>query len=167
MSRAGGLIVDVVLLALLVVGVALGARYYVHERYDAGYSAGHAAAITERARADDAAVQRRQQDNAALAAHQSEDNLALTKEKDDEIADLRRRLAVAPRLRVGPSICPDRPAGPAEAQGAAGGDGADPSPGLVSSRADADFKQLIEAVEGDQATARACQAFLEKNGMVP
>lgn len=45
MSRAGGLIIDVVLFSLLVVGVALGIRYYVHVQYDAGYEAGHAAAV--------------------------------------------------------------------------------------------------------------------------
>jgi len=48
----------------------------------------------------------------------------------------------------------------------AGGDGADPSAGMVSSRADVDFKQLIEAVEQDLATGRACQAFVRENGLV-
>lgn len=154
-----GVLAAVVLLA---VG-ALGVRTYGARRYDAG----HAAAVAERAQADAAAVLRRTQDNAALAAHQSESNLAITKEKDDEIADLRRRLAAAPRLRVGSSVCPDRPAATAEAEGPASGDSADPSAGLVSSRADADFKQLIADVEQDLATGRACQAFVRENGLVP
>ncbi|WP_449406008.1 hypothetical protein [Massilia phosphatilytica] len=131
------------------------------------YSAGHAAAVDERARADAAAVMKRTGENAAQAARQDETNSTITKEKDDEIADLRRRLAATPRLRVGPSICPDRPAAPDQAKSSTGGDSADPSAGLVSSRADADFKQLIEAVEQDLATGRACQAFIEKNGLVP
>lgn len=152
------------IVAAALVGLGgLAVHAYGAHRFDAG----RADAIEERAQADAAAVLRRTQDNAALAAHQSEGNLAITKEKDDEIADLRRRLAAAPRLRVGPSVCPDRPAAPANAESPAGGDRADPSAGLVSARADADFKQLIEAVEQDLATGRACQAFVEKNGMVP
>jgi hypothetical protein len=147
----------------LLTGSVLGIRHYGAGRYDAG----HAAAIAERAAADAAAVLKRVHENVAVAARQDETNTTITKEKDDEIADLRRRLAVAPRLRVGPSVCPDRPAAPAQAQGAAGGDGADPSAGLVSSRADADFKQLIQDVEQDLATGRACQAFVRENGLVP
>ena len=150
-------------LAALLLGAVLGMKHYGAERYDAG----HAAAIAERAQADAAAVLKRTRDNAVQASHQDETNANITKEKDDEIADLRRRLAAAPRLRVGPSICPDRPAAPAQAQGAPGGDGADPSPGLVSSRADADLKQLIQAIEQDLATGRACQAFVRENGLVP
>lgn len=163
MTALERLLVQVLMaIVLLVVGI-LGVRAYGAHRYDAG----HAAAIAERAAADAAAVLHRTQDNAALAAHQSESNLAITKEKDDEIADLRRRLAAAPRLRVGPSVCPDRPAAPAQAEGPTSGNGADPSAGLVSSRADADFKQLIQAVEQDLATGRACQAFVRENGLVP
>ena len=154
-----GLIVAAALVAL----GGLAVHWYGAHRFDAG----RADAIAERARADAAAVLERARDNVATGAKQAADNTTITKEKDDEIADLRRRLAAAPRLRVGPAVCPDRPAAPAQAQGPAGGDGADPSAGLVSSRADADFKQLIEAVEQDLATGRACQAFLEKNGLVP
>lgn len=154
-----GLIVAAALIAAGGVAVhAYGAR-----RYDAG----RAAAIAERAQADAAAVLRRTKDNAALAAHQSESNLAITKEKDDEIADLRARIAAAPRLRVGTAVCPDRPAAATQAESATGSDSTDPSAGLVSSRADADFKQLIEAVEQDLATGRACQAFIRENGLVP
>lgn len=152
----------IVMAALLALG-GLAVHAYGAHRYDAG----HAAAIAERAQADAVAVLKRTQENVAQATRQDETNTTITKEKDDEIADLRRRLAAAPRLRVGTAVCPDRPTAPAQAQGPAGGDGADPSAGLVSSRADADFKQLIEAVEQDLATGRACQAFIEKNGLVP
>jgi Tfp pilus assembly protein PilV len=147
---------------LLVVGI-LGVRAYGAHRYDAG----HAAAVAERAQADAAAVLKRTRENVVQAARQDETNATITKEKDDEIADLRRRLAAAPRLRVGPAVCPDRPAAPAKAKSPTSGDSPDPSPGLVSSRADADFKQLIQDVEQDLATGRACQAFIEKNGLAP
>lgn len=155
--------ITIALAVLLAVGAWFGIHHYGAERYEAG----RAAAIEERAQADAAAVLERTRANAAQVAHQDESNSTITKEKDDEIADLRRRLAAAPRLRVGPSVCPDRPAATAQAESPAGGDSADPSAGLVSSRADTDFKQLIEAVEQDLATGRACQAFVEKNGLVP
>lgn len=153
------------ILVLTVIGLVgwLGALHYGARQYDAG----HAAAVAERAHADAAAVLRRTHDNTALAARQDETNTAITKEKDHEIADLHSRLAAAGRLRVGSAVCPDRPAAPAQAESAAGGDGADPSAGLVSARADADFKQLIEAVETDLATGRACQAFVRENGLTP
>jgi hypothetical protein len=157
-------LVAVVLLAVvLTVTGWLGLRWYGAERYDAG----HAAAITERAEADAKAVLKRTDDNAALAARQDATNTTITKEKDDEIADLRRRLAAAGRLRVGAAVCPDRPATPAQAEGPASGDGADPSAGLVSAAADRDLKQLIADVETDLATGRACQRFLQDNRLVP
>jgi Tfp pilus assembly protein PilV len=163
MSRIDSLLVGVLASIVLFVVAALGVHAYGNHRYDAG----HAAAVAERAQVDAAAALKRTRENTATGAKQAADNATITKEKDDEIADLRRRLAVAPRLRVGPSVCPDRSAASAQAQGPAGGDSADPPAGLVSSRADADFKQLIEAVEQDLATGRACQAFIEKNGLVP
>jgi hypothetical protein len=157
------MLISVLAAILLAAACALGVKAYGNHRYDAG----HAAAISERAQADAAAVLKRTRENAAQAARQDETNANITKEKDDEIADLRRRLAAAPRLRVGPSVCPDRPAATAQAQGPAGGDGADPSGRVVSSRADADFKQLIQDVEQDLATGRACQAFVRENGLQP
>jgi Tfp pilus assembly protein PilV len=163
MTAIERLLISVLVAVLLLAVAALGVRAYGAHRYDAG----HAAAIAERGAADAAAVLRRTQDNAAQAARQVDTNAAITKEKDDEIADLRARLAAAPRLRVGPSVCPDRPAAPAHTESPAGSDSADPSARLVSSRADADFKQLIQDVEQDLATGRACQAFIKKNGLVP
>jgi D-serine deaminase-like pyridoxal phosphate-dependent protein len=155
--------ISMIIAAGVVVGSWFGVMAYGGHRYDAG----HAAAVAERAAVDATAVLTRARENAAAGNKQATDNSTITKGKDDEIADLRRRLAAAPRLRVGPSVCPDRPATATQAEGPAGGDGADPSAGLVSSRADEDFKQLIEAVETDLSTGRACQAFIEKNGLVP
>lgn len=163
MNPLDRLLIGCILAVALLVGSVLGLRHYGAERFEAG----RAAAIAERAQADAAAVQARTHDNAALAARQSESNLDITKEKDHEIADLRQRLAAAGRLRVGAAVCPDRPATPANPESAASGDGADPSAGLVSAAADRDLKQLIADVEQDLATGRACQAFLQKNGLVP
>lgn len=149
-------------IAITIFGV-LGARWYGAKQF----AAGHAAAVDERGRADAVAVLKRAAENTALAARQDGTNSTITKGKDDEIDDLRKRLASAGRLRVGPAICPDRPSAPSEAEGTAGGDGADPSAGLVSAAADRDLKRLIEDVETDLATGRACQAFVRENGLVP
>jgi len=147
----------------IIIAALLGAKYYGARQF----AAGHAAAVDERARSDAGAVLTRARDNAVLATRQDKTNSANTKVKDDEVTDLRKRLAAAGRLRVGPTVCPGRPAAPAQAKSTAGGDGADSSTGLVSARADADFKQLIEAVETDLATGRACQRFLEANNLQP
>jgi hypothetical protein len=56
---------------------------------------------------------------------------------------------------------------PTEATSAAGDDRPDPPSGLVSAEAERNVKQLIDDVEQDLATGRACQAFVEKNGLVP
>lgn len=147
----------------LVVAIAACVLHYGAARYQAG----HDAAVAERAAVDAAAVLKRTRDNAAVIARQAETNSTITLEKDHEIADLRRRLAAAPRMRIGPAVCPDRPAARADSESATGGDRHDPSSRVVSARADADLKQLIEAVETDLATGRACQRFLSENGLVP
>ena len=163
MSALERLVGAVLLAVVLTVAGWLGLRWYGAERYDAG----HAAAITERAEADAKAVLKRTDDNASLAARQDATNTNITKAKDDEIADLRKRLAAAGRLRVGTAVCSDRPAAPAQAESASGGDGADPSARMVSAAADRDLKQLISDVETNLATGRACQRFLQDNGLVP
>lgn len=163
MSAPERLVAAVLLAVVLAVAGFFGLRWYGAERYDAG----HAAAVAERAQADAKAVLKRTDENAVLAARQDATNSTITKEKDDEIADLRRRLAAAGRLRVGAAVCPDRPAAPTQAESPAGGDGTDPSPRLVSAAADRDLKQLIADVETDLATGRACQRFLHDNGLVP
>lgn len=163
MNRLEQFLIGTLMLIALAAAGWLGLQHYGEARF----AAGRADAIAERAEVDAKAVLTRAGENKAKEAQQALDNLDITKEKDHEIADLRQRLAAAGRLHVGPSVCPDRPAAPTQAEGAAGGDGADPSAGLVSSRADEDFKQLIEAVETDLSTGRACQAFIEKNGLVP
>ncbi|MFK3738944.1 hypothetical protein [Massilia sp. TN1-12] len=163
MSALERLLAAVLLVIVVTFCAVLGLRWYGGRQYDAG----HAAAVAERAQADAKAVLKRADDNAALAARQDAANTTITKAKDDEIADLRKRLAAAGRLRVGSAVCPDRPTGPAQAESATGGDGTDPSAGLVSAAADRDLKQLIADVETDLATGRSCQRFLRDNGLVP
>jgi hypothetical protein len=157
------LLSSVLLLIALAAGGWVAVNHYGNVRYDVG----HAAAIAERAQADAKAVMARTNENKVKAAQQAQDNTTITKEKDGEIAALRTRLAAAPRLRIGAAVCPDRPAASPDSQGTAGSDDADPSGRVVSAAADRDFKQLIQEVEQDLATGRACQAFLQKNGLEP
>jgi hypothetical protein len=157
------------LLAATLALIALAASGWLClQHYGAArFEDGRQDAIAERAHADALAVLARTRENRALAARQESTNTDITKEKDDEIADLRRRLAAAPRLRVGPAVCTERPAGGADTESAAGGDGADPPAALVSAAADRNLKQLILDVEQDLATGRACQVFIRENGLVP
>jgi prophage endopeptidase len=151
---------------ILVVGAlfasVLGVKHYGAERY----TAGHAAAIAERAQADAKAVSKRLADNSTLAAKQVASNATITEEKHEEIQPVRERI-VTRRVYVGSAICGDGPTAPAEAQGAASSDGTD-SPGrLVRPDVERDLVALKLAVEEDLATGRACQAVLKSEGMVP
>lgn len=160
MSRVERILAGLIVLAGLLVVGALGARWYGAVQYQAGRTA----ALEERAAADARAVLLRTQKNAVLAQRQGETNLKITEAKHEELAPVRERIVVE-RVRVGAAIC--GPAATTEAEGAAGGDGAD-SPGrLVREDAERDLVALKLAVEEDLATGRACQAFLRENGLVP
>lgn len=163
MNRADRILAGALALVALLMVCWLGVRHYGAVRYEAG----QAAAIAERARLDADAVLARTRANAKEADRQASVNETITKEKDNEISDLRRRLAAAGRLRVGPAVCPGRPAADADTESTAGGDGTDSPGGLVSAAADRDFKRLIVDVETNLATGRACQAFLRENGLAP
>lgn len=143
--------------ALVGFGWVKGAGH-VQDKWDAAEGA-RAQAVTE-------AVLARVAANKKEAERQAATNRKITEGKDREIATLTARLNAAGRLRVGSAICGGPPA-PAQADGARGGDGADPSATLVSENADRDFKALIVAVETDLATGRACQAFVRENGLAP
>lgn len=136
-----------------------GATYRDHV-----YQLGYDAAVAERAAADTLAVLRRTEENAALAQHQGETNLKITEAKHEELAPVRERIVVE-RVRVGSAIC--GPAAPAEAEGAAGGDEANPAGRLVRPDVERDIVALKLEVEEHLATARACQATLRENGMAP
>jgi hypothetical protein len=162
-SRLEQLLAGTLVLIVLAVAGWLGLQHYGAQRFEDGRQN----AIAERAQADARAVLVRTQENTVVAARQDATNTNITKEKDDEIADLRRRLAAAPRMRVGPAVCADRPPTGADPESAAGGNGADPPATVVSAAADRDLKQLILDVERDLATGRACHAFIRDNGLVP
>ncbi len=148
--------------ALALVGaLAAGGAAYHHHVYQSGFDD----AVAQRAARDLAAVVGRVHENVVLAAKQDAINVDLTKVKYEELAPVRDRIATE-RVRVGPALC-GGPATPAEAQGTAGGDSADPPRRLVRPDLERDIRALKLDVEEDLATGRACQAFLEKNGLVP
>lgn len=144
----------------LVAGLVAVDAYRVHEAYLAGFNR----ATTERAARDSVAILHRTAENVVIAAAQASINTVITKAKNEELASVVQRI-VAERVRVGPGICPA--AGPADSQGAGSGDGPATAGRLVSERTEADIRELETKVETYLATGRACQAFIEKNGMVP
>lgn len=114
-------------------------------------------AKAEARRASENLVQSRQQ--AATAA-------AIKKVYDDEINDVRARLA-AERMRK-PAFCASAgPAAPAGGSGAERGAAADPAGGLLPDAVARDIQALILRTEEVAATGRACQAFVRENGMAP
>jgi hypothetical protein len=105
--------------------------------------------------------------NTELAAHQAQINTNIANEKDNEITAYVLALRLLHGCASAPQYGSDRPAATAQAESTGGGDNADPPSRPVSTAADRDFKQLIEDLEKDLASGRACQAFLDKNGWVP
>jgi len=160
MSRLERILVGLIVLAGLLVLGALGVRWYGAHKY----SAGHAAAVGERAAADAIALLRRTEENSALAVHQGATNLKITEVKHEEMQPVRERI-VTQRVYVGSGVC--GPAGAADAESTASSDGANPLGRLVRSDVERDLVTLKLAVEEDLATGRACQAFVRENGMVP
>lgn len=162
-------------LALLLAAVT---GWHLH-KVGAAYDEGHAAAVTERAAADLAATVNQVIKNQAEAVRQRADNVDITKVKNEELAPVVARIDAAPRMRRPSAICDSAPV-PPKAPSAAGSDSAD-SPGrlgepnagrdlepqVIREDIDRDFKAYKIAVEKDLATGRTCQAFLDKNGLVP
>ncbi|MGZ3184402.1 MAG: hypothetical protein ACXU8N_18350 [Telluria sp.] len=167
MTALERLLIRILTMLALLAGVVLSVRAYGTHQYRAGEQAGQQAVLSQQAKDYAEALVKRGLENSAKASQQTQNNLDITKEKDDEIADLHRRLAAAGRLRVGAAVCPDRSAAPTNPESAASSDDANPPGGVVSAAADRDLKQLIADVETDLATGRACQAFLQKNNLVP
>jgi hypothetical protein len=146
---------------LAIAGGAAALLAYGEHKYDEG----HAAAVSERAAQDLVAVVKRTADNAVIEAAQTQVNTIITKAKNEELAPVRERI-VTQRVYVGSAIC-NGPATPAQAESTAGSDGTDPPGRLVRQDVERDIVALKLAVEEDLATGRACQAFLEKNGLTP
>ena len=120
-----------------------------------------------RAVAEANAVAQRAAENLALARQQAAKAAAVTKVYDDEINDIRARLAAAERMRK-PAFCASAgPAAPAGAGGAASGPEADPAGGLLPDAVERDIQALILQTEEVAATGRACQTFVRENEMAP
>ena len=118
-----------------------------------------------RAAAETNAVARRAAENLAQARQQAAKAAAATKVYDDEINDVRARLAAAERMRK-PAFCASAgPAAQAGASGAEGGAAADPAGGLLPDAVARDIRALILQTEEVAAAGRACQAFVRANGM--
>ena len=113
-----------------------------------------------RTAAETKAVARRAAENLVQARQQAATALAIKKVYDDEINDVRVRLAVAERMRK-PAFCASAgPAAPAGSGGAEGGAAADPAGGLLPDEVARDIQALILHTEEVAATGRACQAFV-------
>lgn len=139
--------------------------------FAAGYASGHkhakaqwALADAVRAQAESAAILKRVAENAKIETQQAADNAAITKAKNEDLAPVRAAIAAAPRLRVGPAVCPGHAPAP-DPTGAGGGAAADPGAGLVRQDVDRDIRALMTTVEDALATGRACQQFVAANGM--
>ena len=152
--------------ALLVAG-AIGAAFLHAHGVEQGRVTVQAlwdADKTARAAAETKAVAQRVSENLAQAKKQAATALAITKAYDEEINDVRARLA-AERMRK-PAFCASTgPAAPAGSDGAEGGAAADPAGGLLPDTVERDIQALILQTEGVAATGRACQAFVRDNGM--
>ena len=120
-----------------------------------------------RAAAETKAVAQRAAENLVQARQQAATALAITKAYDDEINDIRARLAAAERMRK-PAFCAGAgPAAPAGGSGADGGAATDPAGGLLPDAVARDIQALILQTEEVAATGRACQSFVRENGMAP
>lgn len=117
-------------------------------------------------RAQSKAITERLASNAATARKQAADNAAITKGKDNEIVTLTARVNAAERMRHGKAICGGSTTA-TQAPSPGSSDSTDTSSGLVREDVDRDLRALIVAVEIDLATGRACQAFLQVNGLTP
>lgn len=117
-----------------------------------------------RAAAETKAVAQRAAENLAQARQQAAVALAITKAYDEELNDVRARLAAAERMRK-PAFCASAGlAAPAGASGPEGGTAADSASGLLPDAVARDIQALILQTEEVAATGRACQAFVRVNG---
>lgn len=119
-----------------------------------------------RAAAETKVVAQRAAENLVQAKQQAATALAITKAYDEEINDVRARLA-AERMRK-PAFCASAgPAAPAGGSGADGGAATDPAGWLLPDAVARDIQTLILQTEEVAATGRACQSFVRENGMAP
>ena len=113
-----------------------------------------------RAVAETKAVAQRAAENLVQARQQAAKAAAVKKVYDDEINDVRTRLAAAERMRK-PAFCASAgPAAPAGGSGPEGSAADDPAGGLLPDAVARDIQTLILQTEEIAATGRACQAFV-------
>jgi K+-sensing histidine kinase KdpD len=155
--------------ALLVSAVVGGVYLHAH-----GASQGRAALQVlwdtdkaTRAAVETKAVARRAAENLAQAKQQATTALAITKAYDEELYDVRARLASAERMRK-PAFCASAgPAAPDTAESPASSNAANPANGLLPDAVAQDIQAVILHTEEVAAAGRACQRFVRENGMAP
>ena len=158
-----------IVLVLVAVG-AIGGAYLHAQGVTQGRTAVQAlwdADKKSRAAAETKAVAQRATENLSLAKQQAATALAITKAYDEEINDVRSRLAAAERMRK-PAFCASAGlAAPTGASGAKGGAAANTASGLLPDAVARDIQALILQTEEVAATGRACQTFVRGNSVVP
>lgn len=147
----------------IVVGIhhhgTVGGRAEVQTLWDADKAA--------RLTATNSAILTRVAANADLAKKQTADNAAVTKAKNEELSPVVASVN-SRRVFVGTNGCRGGgPTAPASTESPASGDGADPAGRMVRPETERDIKAFVIEVETHLATGRACQAVLDKNGMIP
>ncbi|PIG30122.1 hypothetical protein CLU93_4457 [Janthinobacterium sp. 35] len=145
-------------LVLLVLGFASG-WWLGASRIEGKWNASKAAM----AQAQNAAIIQRAAENLAQTRQQAAQAAAVKKVYNEEINDVRARLAATERMRR-PAFCASAgPAAPAGTGGAAGSAAADPTSRLLPDAVARNIQALILQTEEVAATGRACQAFVRAN----
>jgi hypothetical protein len=116
------------------------------------------------AAAKDAVIKRVAENHDEELANQIQ-RIAIQKEHDDEIKNLRTRIAAADRLRIASPGC--GPAGTSAPKGNGGGNGGDTGTRLVSVGTQQDFDALEFRVEQTFSGCRVAQEFIRKSGLAP
>lgn len=152
-----------VVAVLLLAAVLFGAGHHFGAQ---GVQSAWDADTAARAVAGQKAVLTRMAENEVERERNRENNRLLQRSYESEITHLRAAIDAAPRLRVGSSFCGGVP-GQTQAGGASSSDGADPGGRLLPEEVDRAVKALIEETERAAATGRACQVFVQENGLAP
>ncbi|MBR7635083.1 hypothetical protein [Janthinobacterium lividum] len=116
-----------------------------------------------RAAAETKAVVQRAAENVVKTKQQAAAALAIKKVYDDELNNVRTRLAATERMRRPAFYASAGPAAPAGGGGAEGGAAADPASGLLPDAVARDIQALLLQTEEVAATGRACQTFVRGN----
>jgi len=148
---------------LALVALCLGCEIHGASRVQAKRDA----EINQERAAAEAALELRREQNRAIGAEQALKSAQIQKGHDNEMAKVRADLRNSERLRLGAAWCDGGTTGRAQASGPAGGDAAGTASRLLPPELDSTVRALILQAEAAAATARAAQAFIAENGMVP